>query len=488
MTIRPRQALRLAGLATCMLGLTSGSLPAADATTEIADLRARLQAQRQQLDEQQRQLRAQEARLREQERLLDELAARAGVSGAAAPAAAPPASAPPPRTASAPPDPAPGPPVVTGRFDGIQIRIGGALRTTVTTTTARMQPDSTPFFVLPGINGVSDGTSRIDARLSSLFFSIDGAQLGDYKLGGSIFGYLFDGDLLSGKYGFYPGFAFVEATSERWRHAAGLQMDVFSPLMPTMVDRMSAFAGSGNPGNSFRPQLRTEYTVPAGSGRWQLQAALADPVASNFKAPANAGAPGRYTENTGLPNIEARVAWTRGRPGEEGIWVPWPEMSVGLSAVTGRMRSFDVVGLSAINAWETRIGGVALEGSWRVGSQLGLQGEIYTGRALGQYLASVFQTIGTNRQPVPSRGGWGELAWWWTPTVHSHTGYGIDRADSEYVPAGGFLSNQTAFMNLFWDPSPRTTLAVEGTWRRTAYQGLGAHSGLALMLSSELRF
>jgi hypothetical protein len=33
-----------------------------------------------------------------------------------------------------------------------------------------------------------------------------------------------------------------------------------------------------------------------------------------------------------------------------------------------------------------------------------------------------------------------------------------------------------------------TTLALEATWRRTAYEGDIDNDGLALMLSSELRF
>jgi hypothetical protein len=155
------------------------------------------------------------------------------------------------------------------------VTLAGALRTTVTTTTARMQPDATPFFVLPKIPGVPDGTTKIDARLSSLLISIKGAQQGDFQLGGMIYAYLFDGDLLSGKYGLYPGFAYIDATSDKWRFAAGLQQDVFSPMMPTMVDRMSAFAGSGNAGNSFKPQLRVERFFVKGTDRLVIQGAIA---------------------------------------------------------------------------------------------------------------------------------------------------------------------------------------------------------------------
>jgi len=361
----------------CTISLLGSGVHAADPSQEIADLKARLQAQRQQLEEQKRQISAQEAQLREQERLLQDLSNRtraatgaSATAAAAAAAAATGSSA--GETLTAPArseDPTrkemlaqpKGPEPVTTRFDGIKVHLGGALRTTVNTTTARMQPDATPFFVLPKVNGVSEGTTKIDARLSSLLFAIEGAQIGDFKLGGSIYAYLFNGDLMSGKYGFYPGFAYIDATSDRWRFAAGLQMDVFSPLIPTMVDRMSAFAGSGNPGNSFKPQLRVEHTVPMGQDRWVLQGALADALATNIKPPANVGLAATINENTGLPNAEARIAWIRGRPGDDTSWVPWAQWTLGLSGVTGNFRSFSIdSNLNAVDPYTARINGVAL--------------------------------------------------------------------------------------------------------------------------------
>jgi hypothetical protein len=119
---------------------------------------------------------------------------------------------------------------------------------------------------------------------------------------------------------------------------------------------------------------------------------------------------------------------------------------------------------------------------------LGVQGELYTGRALGSYLATAFQTVDSaTLNPIRGSGGWGELAWYWAPGFHSRVGYGRDSTRSA-DHASGIHSNETAFTNLFWDPSPKTTLAIEATWRRTEFIGVGAHDGLALMLSSELRF
>jgi hypothetical protein len=453
---------------------------------EIEALRARIAEQRERLDAQERQLREQQAQLREQERRLQELSARIGPAGGGAAPATEAAGAAAASTGGEPsvavaPAAAPQPEAIRPRFDGLRVTFGGGLRTTVTTTTARMQPDATPFLVYPSLPGVREGTTKIDARLSSIFVGVDGAQLGEFRLGGAIFAYLFDGNVFSGQYGFYPGFAYVDATSRDWRFAAGLQMDLFSPRGPTMVDRMSAFAGSGNPGNSFKPQLRAERFMSLGADRLVVQAALADALPSNIKPPTLAS-----TENTGVPNAELRVAYASGEPRGDGSWVPWPKWEVGLSGATGRFRTFDLA--NSFAAYETRLSGVALEGGVRIGRQFGLQGELYQGRALGPYLGAIFQTVSATRRAIGSRGGWSEVAWWWTPTVHSHAGFGIDRADAADLAGSGIASNRTAFVNLFWDPSPKTTLAIEGTWRRTVYATGPDADGFALMLSSELRF
>ena len=406
------------GMAQAATPAAAAPVPAASAP-EIAALKAKLAAQQELLELQLRQLREQQAQI-------DELERRIGSTASAPVAAAEPAALP--------------PPVVTGRYDGVGVVIGGSLRTTVNTTGARMLPDAAPFLVLPSVPGVREGTTKIDARLSTLLIAIRGRELGGFQLGGVIQAQLFDGDLLSGKYGVYPGVAYVEATNERWRLAAGLQPDVFSPKIPRMVDSMSGMAGSG--------------------------------LAS--------------TENTGTPNYEARIAFARGAADKTVSWAPYPEWELGISGATGSFRTFSIAG--AFPAYDTDLSGVAIEGAARFGQRFAVQGELYRGRALAPYLASIFQTVTADRTPVRSEGGWGEFAWWWSPTAHSHFGYGRDRAWSSSGAQPGVRSNETAFANLFWDPSPMTTLGLEATWRRTEYEGEIDNEGLALMLSSELRF
>jgi hypothetical protein len=474
-----------------------------DATNEIRLLKD-------QLERQQRLIEAQDKRLFEQERLMRELAAKlaqpaaapgtaaAGAVPAPAPANAkaapstPPAATlklPPPvaQAAASPPAPAPsyaGPGgLVLSRYGDIKITLGGAIRTTLNTTTARMQPEVTPFFVLPKLSNVQEGSTKIDARLSGLRLGIEGIRLGDFQLGGLIFAYLFNGDLLSGKYGFYPGMVYAEAVSPDWRFAMGLQMDVFSPRMPGMVDRMSALAASGNPGNSFHAQGRVErYFNLSKTDRLIAELAMSDPLPTNID-PAFT----RYTENAGVPNGEGRLLWKHGSA-SDGAWLAWPEFELGVSAAGGQFRTISPTGL--FTAYDTSLWGVALDGAWRIAPRLGFQGEIFTGQALGPYLATIFQTVNlATQQPIRSVGGWGELAWHWTQSLHSHLGYGIDHADPNDVPVGGFTDNQSAFVNLFFDsPKGWSTYGLEGMWRKTDYQGLPSNNGFSVMVSSELRF
>jgi hypothetical protein len=69
-----------------------------------------------------------------------------------------------------------------------------------------------------------------------------------------------------------------------------------------------------NAGNSLKPQIRAEHFVPMGRDRIIVQGALSDAIASNFTPPTNttvSNTPSQLlivTENTGIPNIEARVA------------------------------------------------------------------------------------------------------------------------------------------------------------------------------------
>jgi len=374
----------------------------------------------------------------------------------------------------------PAAPVVTSRFDGIKLTLGGALRTTLMTTTARAQPDGSPFFLLPKAPGVPQGNTKLDARPSSILLGIEGLRTGDYQAGGLMVFNMNNGDLFSSGYGLTPVLAWAELRNARERYAIGLQEDVFSPRMPKMVDSISALAGSGNPGNSTRTQLRAERYITLGErDRLTLMVAAADSTSSNIK-------PQTSTENVGFPNLESRVLWS-GRGTDASAWVPGNDYEFGASGVVGQFRTFSATG--AFGAFKTKLRGVSIDGRWRLSRQFAVQGELFTGSALGAYLGGIFQTVNpTTQKPLRSSGGWGEAMWYWQPTLHTHMGYGVDKPRSSDLFPGAFSRNETGFLNLIWDAAPYAQYAVEATWRRTRFEGLPQNQGLGLMFTSELRF
>lgn len=402
-------------------------------------------------------------------------------AGEAEPAPAAPAAAPPAATAAQEPATTPAPAVVRGRFPGVTMTLGGSVRTTITTTGARMVPDATPFFVLPDF-GADQGSTKLDARLSTFLLAIDGLQWQSFRFGGVILAQFFDGDLLSGQYGFYPGALYGYMTNEDWKFSFGMQMDVFSPRIPTMIDSMSAFASSGNPGNSFKTQFRAERYVKTGEhDTLTIAGAVADALPTNI-APNFA----QYTENTGVPNGEVRVAWKHAPPAKDNV-LGWAPVEVGVSAVTGKFRTFSPTG--EFRQFETRLWGVAGDAGVQIGRRFGLQGEVYTGASMGPYLGAINQTVNlATQEAIHSAGGWGEVALAWSPRVKSFAGYGIDAVDEADVAPGSFLTNETAFANVWFDQSRMTRFGVEGTWRRTEYAGAGRYAGYALMFMSEFRF
>jgi hypothetical protein len=371
-------------------------------------------------------------------------------------------------------------PAVTSRFDGIKLTLGGALRTTLMTTAARAQPDGSPFFLLPETQGVPQGSTKLDARPSSILLGIEGLKTGDYQAGGLLVFNMNNGDLFSPGYGLTPALAWAELRNAGERYAIGLQEDVFSPRMPKMVDSISALAGSGNPGNSTRTQLRAERSIALGDqDRLTLTVAAADSTSSNIK-------PQTSTENVGFPNLESRVLWSV-RGTDPSAWVPGNAFELGASGVVGRFRTFSPSG--SFSAFETDLWGLSVDGRWRLSRQFALQGELFTGSALGAYLGGVFQTVNSTAQkPVRGSGGWAEAIWYLQPSLHTHLGYGLDQPNSSDLFPGAFSRNETGFLNLIWDASTYVQYAVEATWRRTRYEGLPQNQGLGLMIASELRF
>jgi hypothetical protein len=284
----------------------------------------------------------------------------------------------------------------------------------------------------------------------------------------------FNDSVVADQYGLLPLQAWAELRNENFRFAAGLQFDVFSPGIPTMLP-FSALAASGNAGNSFRGQLRLErFLYPSDSSQWTLQFALSEPINSTIDPTF------RLLEDNGWPNVEGRIALGLGQIQGLGLEAKRP-FEFGISGVVGQIRSTEpLVRQIVANVW-----GLAGDVRWRVNDFFGFQGEVYTGQTLGTYNGGILQNVNAaTLTGIRSTGGWGEVFFYWTPCLHSHVGYGIDDPIDRDVDADPLLlgrtMNSTAYANLLWDINQTFRIGLEFTYRDTEYRVLPDNEGFGV--------
>jgi hypothetical protein len=135
------------------------------------------------------------------------------------------------------------------------LKIGGKISLDALYNSSRPIAPGTPFFLAPQ-GQFDEDTFDIHARETSIYLAADGPQIGCYKAGGLIMFALYNDSITVDRYGFLPYQAFGELKNEDWRFAGGLQMDIFAPVLPTVLP-FSFLAASGNAG-LYRGQIRAE--------------------------------------------------------------------------------------------------------------------------------------------------------------------------------------------------------------------------------------
>ena len=322
---------------------------------------------------------------------------------------------------------------------------------------ARPVAPGIPFYLTPASPfGFNEATFDAHARQTTLFAAVSGPDVGDFKAGGLALAVLFNDALIVDRYGFLPVLAYGELKNEDWRFAGGLQIDIFAPLLPTVLP-FSYLAASGNAG-VYRGQLRAEHFVhPSQDEEWTFTAGLSDPIATTVNNET-------LSEDNGWPNVELRAAYGVGQKMKAGF-TDVRQFEVGISAVVGQLRTTMGPMRVVADVW-----GIAGDFYWRFTDNLGITGEVQTGEALGTYGAAIFQNVNAiTFQPVHVTGGWLEAYDYITPCLHAHVGFGIDDPlDSDLAPAQ-IAANRTIFANLIWDVTKSFRLAGELDFRKTNY-------------------
>ncbi len=234
-----------------------------------------------------------------------------------------------------------------------------------------------------------------------------GPDIGKFHSGGKMQAVFFDNtNVFADNNGFMLTQAYGELFNDKWRFAAGLQLDVFAPSLPTSLP----FSVDGAPvGNSIKGQIRVERYLKLGSdSQLTLQGALSEPL-NSIKTPDIS-----VDEDNGLPNLEGRIAFGLGKPSRIGLLSERP-VEIGLSGVVGKLRRTALPSEPARRVISTTWG-VNLDFRVNLADRFGFKGEVYTGQGLGQMVGGVLQSLdAVTWKAIGSTGGWVEGYVYLTP-------------------------------------------------------------------------
>ena len=306
-----------------------------------------------------------------------------------------------------------------------------------------------PAFLFPKFaGGFSQQNISINARNSMIGVLFTGPDIGKFHSGGKISAVFFDNtNVFADNNGFLLTQSYGELFNDQWRFAAGLQLDVFAPNLPTVLP----FSADGAPGgNTIKGQIRVERFLKLGSdSQLTLQGAVSEPL-NSVKTPDIS-----LDEDNGWPNVEGRIAFGLGKPARIGLLTQRP-VEVGVSGVVGQLRR------TALPSEPPRrvvsdVWGVNLDFRVNLAERFGFKGEVYTGQGLGQMGAGILQSLdAVTWKAIRSTGGWVEGYVYLTPNLHSHTGIIIDDPNNNDITGlpntlFGRTYNRVFFSTLLWD-------------------------------------
>ena len=354
--------------------------------------------------------------------------------------------------------------------------LGGSINMDALYNSARPVAPGTPFYLAPK-GPFEDNTFDIHGRSTSIYLAAKGPKIGDLEAGGLVMFCLYNDSIAADRYGFLPYQAFGELKNEQWRFAGGLQLDIFAPVLPTVLP-FSVLAASGNTG-LYRGQVRAErFFYPGEDEQVTLTVGVSDANPTIFNEDV-------LSEDNGWPNVEARIGWAAGPLEQAGLVAQRP-FEIGVSGVVGQVRSTDLGPLERVTA---NVWGMAADFRWRVSKDWGFAGEYFTGEGLGTYGSSGLQIVNTATfEAIRVNGGWTEVYFYLTPCLHTHWGYAVDDPTDRDTAAGQVTYNDTVFSNLLWDVTKSFRLGAEVTYRETEYAALPGNEGVGLHGQMQWKF
>ncbi|MFP3940646.1 MAG: hypothetical protein ACOC7L_01890 [Acidobacteriota bacterium] len=325
--------------------------------------------------------------------------------------------------------------------DSRELRIGrstlelyGFARLDVIYDDSRPDALQTPTFIESEDPAVSTGggdSVTIHPRLSRLGAELEGPALD--ALGGARPAAKLEVDFQNGgrESRAVPRYrhAYLALRWDRARLLAGQTWDLISPLFPT-VNSDTLMWNAGNLGDR-RAQIRWTYDPPGAGASFATALGLTGAV-DDQDLDADGVLDG---EEAGVPNLQARLGWTR--PVGSG------ELSLGVWGHVAREE------LTAPVGGETELEGSSLGVDFTVpvGPRLTLRGEAWSGENLSDVRGGIGQGVNvTTGEEIASQGGWAELAWRATDVYSLYGGATLDAPDEEDLAPGDRKENRAWYL------------------------------------------
>lgn len=372
-----------------------------------------------------------------------------------------------------------------------EVRIGvfGALSLEMIASNRRLISPSSYLYLSPYF-GESQETLELSGRATNIGFNITGPTIGDFESGGLVLLYAFGQEYFANYYGITIFQGFGELRNDDWRFSFGLMQDLVNPLMPTTLN-WSLGGAAGNLG-FIRGQVRAERFFKVDDlTQVTVQTAISQAVNTEYAVPTVSDRLS-FGEPNGLPNFEGRIALGLGELAASAA-SPQPQrpFELGISGMYGQLRTItsDFLNPSVRIVEDSAMVGADL--SVQVSDRMGLKGELFYGQALGSYLGGVAQSVNVDDfRSIRTIGGFGEAYYYWTDTLHSHVGYGIDDPLDADVAGSQRVRNQMFFGNIIYDVSKNLQLGLEVSQWQTAYANpvLGDNSGVVVHSRVQLKF
>jgi hypothetical protein len=346
------------------------------------------------------------------------------------------------------------------RFGNSAFRFYGFARLDAIYDDSRSSSLQSPTFILsedPSAGPEDEDSLTLHPRLTRFGVDLEGPAL--EPLGGARLGGKLEVDFQNGgrESRAVPRYrhAYLTLAWERSTLLLGQTWDLISPLYPE-VNADTLMWNAGNLGDR-RTQVR--WTLePAGAGLSFAAAAGLTGAVDDQDLDGNGVRDG---EDAALPNLQARLGWSR----------PVATGSLALGAW----------GYTAREEVQTPVGGESEFDSFAVGvdfsvplpGSLAVRGELWTGENLSDIRGGIGQGVNTaTGEEIASRGGWAELGWKSDGPYSIYAGGTLDDPDDDDLRPGDRSENSAWYLVQRLDFGPAFRVGLDYLHWTTDYAGL----------------